>query len=120
MTCRNYELVTLCGTTSHQISTGTLQIKREDGTLLTDACTGNGLIDAVFQAIDRITGVCGTLVSLEIKSIGRGRDASGKAAVEVEFGGNVFKGEADHTNIIEASARAYLNALNRFLANTPA
>jgi 2-isopropylmalate synthase len=88
-----------------------------DGKLYTDAATGNGPVDAVFKGIERITGVPGTLRDYDLKAVTMGTDALGEAMVRVEFGEDIYSGIGTSPDVIEASARAYLNACNRYFAN---
>jgi len=80
-----------------------------------DAGTGDGPIDAMLKTIDRITGVKGSLRDFNVANVTRGKDAIGEVSVRVEFAGRVVTGKGGSTDIIEASALAYLNALNRYL-----
>ncbi|MCX7887907.1 MAG: 2-isopropylmalate synthase, partial [Verrucomicrobiae bacterium] len=80
-----------------------------------DAGTGDGPIDALLKTIDRITGVKGNLQDFSVNSVTRGKDAIGEVTVRVDFGGRTITGKGSSTDIIEASAFAYLNALNRHL-----
>ena len=96
---------------------------------ITDAGTGDGPIDALLKTVDRITGLKGSLVDYSVKSVTRGKDAIGEVSVRVAFAtgasssttaaaaaaGRIVTGKAGSTDIIEASALAYLNALNRYL-----
>ena len=85
-----------------------------------DAGTGDGPIDAALKTIDRITGSHGSLLDFAVNSVTRGKDAVGEVSVRVQFGkekgaGHIVTGKGSSTDIIEASALAYLNALNRHL-----
>jgi 2-isopropylmalate synthase len=86
-----------------------------------DAGTGDGPIDAMLKTIDRITGIKGSLVDYSVASVTRGKDAVGEVSVRVQFGQEkgcterIVTGKGGSTDIIEASALAYLNALNRHL-----
>ena len=80
-----------------------------------DAGTGDGPIDAILKTIDRITGIKGSLVDYSVGSVTKGKDAIGEVSVRVEFSGRIVTGKGASTDIIEASALAYLNALNRYL-----
>jgi len=83
--------------------------------------TGDGPIDAMLKTIDRITKVKGSLVDYSVASVTRGKDAVGEVSVRVQFGKEkehaerIVTGKGSSTDIIEASALAYLNALNRHL-----
>ena len=80
---------------------------------LTESGSGDGPVNAVFEAIDRLTGLSGLLLDFTVRSITRGTDAVGEVFVHVEFGGTSYTGKAASTDIIDASARAYLNAVNK-------
>src|SRR5215510_8729574 len=82
---------------------------------LTQTAAGDGPVNAVYQAIDKITGLKGSLVDYTVRSITRGTDAVGEVFVHVEFDGVSYTGKAASTDIVDASARAYLNAVNKAL-----
>ncbi|MDR3566824.1 MAG: 2-isopropylmalate synthase [Syntrophobacteraceae bacterium] len=89
----------------------------KDGELHTDAATGNGPVDAVFKGIERITGITGKLCDYDLKAVTTGTDALGEAMVRVEIGDAIYSGIGTSPDVIEATARAYLNAYNRYFAN---
>jgi 2-isopropylmalate synthase len=93
-----------------------VQLKRGDD-LVTDAAIGNGPVDATFRCIERLVGHQGKLLDYDLKAITTGKDALGEAIVRVEIEGRVYSGLGTSPDVIEASARAYLNAFNRFFAN---
>lgn len=95
--------------------TATLRLRDEDGQLREDAATGSGPLDAVYRAVNRITGVEPTLADFSIRSVTEGRDAQGEVTVHVEASGRSFAGRAADTDIIVAGARAYTAALNRLV-----
>ncbi len=76
---------------------------------------GDGPVNAVFAAVDKLTGLKGKLVDFRVHSITGGADAVGEVFVQVEFEGVVQGGKGASTDIVEASARAYLNASNKVL-----
>jgi 2-isopropylmalate synthase len=90
----------------------------KEGEQLTDAATGNGPVNAVFNCIDRIVGQQGILRDFDLKAVTMGKDALGEAMVRVEIGNAVYSGIGMAPDVIEASGRAYLNAFNRFFANS--
>lgn len=90
----------------------------KDGKDLTDAAAGNGPVDAVFNCIERIVEQQGKLRDYDLKAVTMGRDALGEAMVRVEIEGVLYSGIGTSPDVIEASARAYLNAFNRFFANS--
>ncbi|MDO5450540.1 MAG: 2-isopropylmalate synthase [Akkermansia sp.] len=97
--------------------TATVTLEKE-GKKFTDCGIGNGPVNACFKAIDRITRTKGALVGFNVQASSCGQDAVGEVAVKVQFGDENEKpvsGKGAATDIIEASARAYLNAVNRSL-----
>ena len=94
------------------IATATILLEK-DGELFKDSATGNGPVDAVLKAIDRITGIEGELKDYTVRSITQGRDAVGEVFVKVNFGRAAFIGKAASLDIVDASARAYVDAVNK-------
>jgi 2-isopropylmalate synthase len=84
-----------------------------DGHKVQDAACGDGPVDAVFKTIERITGISVQLKDYQVRSVSVGEDAQGEARVEVEHNGRIQRGHAVSTDIIEASAQAFLQAINR-------
>lgn len=79
-----------------------------------DSATGNGAVDAVFKAIERITKQKGQLREYAVNAASEGKDSVGEVTVHVDFGQEKpVTGKGASTDVIEGSARAYLNALNR-------
>ena len=82
---------------------------------LEDAACGDGPVDAGFKAIERITGTKVVLVDYNIRAITRGKDAQGEATVKIKDNGNIFNGRNISTDTLEASLRAYLQAINKLM-----
>jgi len=81
---------------------------------LIDSSHGSGPVDAVYRAINRMIDVENDLIEFSVQSVTRGIDALGEVTIRVRSGdGRVFTGRGAHSDIITASARAYVNALNR-------
>ena len=74
---------------------------------------GDGPIDTVLAAIEAITGVKGRLQDYALRSATSGKDAIGEVSMKIDFDGTLVSGKGASTDVIEASARAYLSALNR-------
>jgi 2-isopropylmalate synthase len=74
--------------------------------------TGDGPIDAVFQAIEAATGVGARLSDFQIGAVTEGQDALGEVSVVVEVDGSTGAGQGVSTDIIDAAARAYVRALS--------
>jgi 2-isopropylmalate synthase len=83
---------------------------------LVDAAIGDGPVDAICRAIDRITGLSCELGNYGIRAITKGKDAMGEVTLEVISGDDTARGRAARTDILEASAEAYLAAVNRLVA----
>ena len=98
------------------VPTATVRLKGPKGEVLQDAACGDGPVDALYRTIDRLTGVTGKLVDYSVRAITGGKEAMGEVSVEVECEGILARGRATSTDIIEASAKAYVNAINKFLA----
>jgi 2-isopropylmalate synthase len=94
--------------------TATVEL-RSGNERLVDSATGDGPVDAVYKAIERITGLKGSLTDYMIKSVGMGTDGIGEVFVRVNFDGVVFHGRGMSVDVITGSALAYLEALNRAL-----
>ena len=74
---------------------------------------GNGMIDAAGKAIQIATGLQTNLVGFTVSSVTGGEDAQGEVVVQLAYGEFKVSGRGVSTDVVEASARAYLNAVNR-------
>jgi 2-isopropylmalate synthase len=81
-----------------------------------EAATGDGPVDAIFNAIDRALGVSTKLLEYIVHAVTPGKQAIGEVSTSVEIDGRKFVGRGASTDILEASARAYVNSLNRWRA----
>jgi 2-isopropylmalate synthase len=81
-----------------------------------DTAIGDGPVDAACQAIERIVGVSGRLQEFNIRAASPGKDALGEAHVTVLMDGKSYYGSGASTDIIEAAVKAYLAAVNKYLA----
>ena len=78
-----------------------------------EVAAGDGPVDAVYRAIEKVTGIEVKLRNYEIASVSTGEDAQGEVTIEVEHPTGVYRGRALSTDIIEGSARAFLDVVNR-------
>ncbi len=123
------EMQVVCGTLG--MPTATVRLRGPDGTSVVRAAMGTGPVDAVYKAIDEVVGAPNTLLEFVINAVTEGIDAQGEVTVRIE-GTNghshshmdpqseasaprTFGGHGADTDIIVASAKAYLSALNKFL-----
>jgi 2-isopropylmalate synthase len=102
-----------CG--DHSTPTATVRLIAPDGNVLADAALGTGPVDAVYQAINRIIQAPNVLTEFAVKSVTEGIDAQGEVSIRIESDGRSYVGRGADTDIIVASAKAYMNALNRLL-----
>ena len=101
----------------HDIPTATVRLTGPDNTQFTDASTGNGPVDAVCKAIDRVIGTTCKLIDFNVQSVTEGLDSQGTVTIRIENQEQIFSGRGANTDIIVASAEAYLSAVNRMIAN---
>ena len=100
----------------HDIATATVRVTGPAEKTYSDAATGNGPVDAVCKAIERATGIQAKLADFNVRSVTEGLDSIGEVVVRVEQNGELYVGRGASTDIIVASAKAYLSAVNRMIA----
>jgi 2-isopropylmalate synthase len=103
----------VCG--DHSLPTATVRLISPDGQNLADAALGTGPVDAIYKAINRIVNIPNKLTEFTIKSVTGGIDAIGEVLIKIESDGITYTGRGASTDIIVASAKAYMNALNRLI-----
>ena len=81
----------------------------------TEEASGDGPVDAMYNAINKIVGLAPSLVDYAIKAVTGGTDAIGDATVKVRDGDGLFIGRGTSTDVLEASAKAYLTAVNKII-----
>jgi 2-isopropylmalate synthase len=99
--------------------TATVILRTPEGTELTDAAIGTGPVDAVYKAINRVVNVPNELIEFSVQSVTAGIDAIGEVTIRLRYNERVYSGHAANTDIIVASAQAYVNALNRLYGSLP-
>lgn len=107
-----------CG--DHALPTATVTLITPNGEELTDASVGTGPVDAVYKAVNRVVQVPNELIEYSVQSVTAGIDALGEVTIRLRHEGRIFSGNAANTDIIVASAQAYINALNRLYASLQA
>ena len=100
-----------CG--SNATPTATVTIRMPDGEELTDASIGTGPVDAIYKAINRVVKIENDLIEYSVQSVTAGIDAMGEVTIRLQQGEKIYSGHAANTDIVVASAYAYINALNR-------
>ncbi|CAN5323932.1 2-isopropylmalate synthase [soil metagenome] len=102
-----------CNAGTGTLPSAAVVLWKKDGTLVKDAAVGDGPVDAVFNVMDRITGVKVKLLDYRVRAVTVGTDAQGEAFIEAEYDGYKISARAVSTDIVEASAVAYLEVINR-------
>ncbi|MCE9590849.1 MAG: 2-isopropylmalate synthase [Planctomycetes bacterium] len=95
------------------LATAAVVLRDSAGTEKMEAAVGDGPIDAVYSAIQRITGVTVELLDYKTRAVTAGKDAQGEVTIELRHRERKMKGRGVSTDVIEAAARAYLAAINR-------
>ncbi len=106
-----------CG--NQLIPTATVRIVGPNGKTAETTATGTGPVDASYKGINELIGVPNQLVEYTVNSVTEGIDAQGEVTVRIEADGRTFVGRAADTDIVVASAKALMNALNRAIAHMP-
>jgi len=106
-----YRLATGSGTVPSVV----LTLRRGSEEMTKEVTSGDGPFDAIFWAIEQITGIEVVCKDFRVHSVSVGKDAQAEVTVEVEHQGEIFRGRGVSTDSIEASTRAFLNAINRIM-----
>ena len=97
---------------SARFATGRVVLRHADGRILTQESTGDGPVDAALKAIEQATGVFAKLRKFEVRSVTVGEDAQGEAVLTCEYNGRSYRGTSVTTDIVESSARAFIEVVN--------
>ena len=113
---KTYEVLVLSSNSCNKGHASTALTLRYKDEILSDSALGNGGVDAIFKAIDRISGISGSLKEYQVKAVSQGKDALAKVTVKVEFKdeGTII-GRGLDVDTMLASAKAYVAALNTYL-----
>jgi len=97
------------------IATATVKIINNDkkGDAFQEAACGIGPVDATYRAIDKITKMDIKLTDFSLKAVSSGVDALGEVFLKAQYKGVIFSGKGTSTDIVEASAKAYIQAINK-------
>ena len=102
-------------TTDHGRPTATVRLIDSSDEVFEDAAVGEGPVDAIYNAVNRVTGAENTLTEYSVKSVTEGINAQGEVTIRIESNGNSYMGRAADPDILVASTRAYIHAMNRSL-----
>ena len=103
---------------THLSPTATVRLERDGSDMVEDSAMGDGMIDAAYGAITRASGVEARLHAYNVSAVTGGSDALGDVVVQLDVGGRLFTGRGVASDVVEASARAYLAAVNRSVRAT--
>lgn len=109
-----FELINLQVISNDIFPTATVKVRRGED-IFEESATGDGPVDALYSAIRNIVGIDITLNEYKISSISRGKEALGKVTLQLTYQDKVYSARAIDTDIIKASALAYLNGVNRII-----
>ncbi len=98
--------------------TATVTLLTADGAEISEAAIGTGPVDAVCQALNNLARVPNALVEFSVKSVTEGIDAMGEVTIRLRHDGVLYSGHAADTDIVVASAQAFVNALNRLVSGS--
>ena len=110
-----WQLVNFEVASGNKIAPSATVTLRSKGKMISRESSGDGPVDACYKAIDKITGIKGRLVDYSIQAVTRGKDALGEVRLRIKARNKEINGHASRTDIIEASACAYLDAINKLL-----
>ncbi|MBK3495236.1 2-isopropylmalate synthase [Viridibacillus sp. YIM B01967] len=95
------------------IPTATVQAIQPDGEQVTVASTGSGSVEAIFNTLEMLVNASVEILDYRVTSVGKGRDALGEAVINLTYNDQKVTGRDAAQDVLEASAKAYLNAINR-------
>jgi 2-isopropylmalate synthase len=98
------------------VATATVRLQNGEQ-IVEAACTGDGPVDACYKAIEQGVGIKVELEDYFLKAVTSGEDALGEVTVKVKKHGKTFTGRGLSTDIIEASVKAFVNAINKLVAD---
>jgi len=99
---------------SNESPTVTLHVRHAGEPKSVTITAGDGPVDAIFLAIEKLTGITTTCRDFRVQAVTVGKDAQGEVTVELEYDGQVQRGRGVSTDSLEAAAKAFLAAINRF------
>ncbi|MGE6629197.1 2-isopropylmalate synthase [Bacillus sp. NPDC077027] len=111
-----YELIDLQVISNTKFPSASVELKKADQ-IIKGTAIGSGPIDALYSAIMNVCDLDMKLIQYDIRSVSRGKEALGKVKIQVEFKGEIYIAKASDTDILKASAFAYINAINSIVVD---
>ena len=100
---------------TENIPTATATVVTTEGNVKIVVATGSGSVEAIFNTLEQLVPGAINVIDYRVKSVGQGRDALGEAVINIRYDGVSTTGRNSSQDVLEASAKAYLNAINRHL-----
>lgn len=100
---------------SSETPTATVTLRTPDEVVIEKTATGQGSVEAIYGALDKMIAEELELVDYQLNSVGRGKDALAEARVQLMVNGEQINGRGSAQDVIEASAKAFINAVNRYI-----
>ncbi|MCC4722172.1 2-isopropylmalate synthase [Salinicoccus sp. RF5] len=100
---------------TQNITTATVALNTPEGETVQTAATGNGSVEALYRTISELIDYDQKLLDYQINSVGGGKDALAESHVQLAVEGETVNGRGTAQDVIEASANAYINAVNRYI-----
>ncbi len=116
---QTWNLVTIESHSGTKIKPKVHVVLKSKGKIYKRKSSGDGPVDACYKAIDTLTRVKGELLDYSIQSVSQGKDALGEVTVKVKINDKSVIAHGTSTDILEASAKAYINAINKVLSHRP-
>ncbi|MSQ15333.1 MAG: 2-isopropylmalate synthase [Dehalococcoidia bacterium] len=98
------------------VPTASVRLRTPDDTIISAAAIGDGPVDAVYKAISQLLSIPNVLEEFSVKSITESTEALGEVTIRIRSGDQTYTGRGTSTDIIVASAKAYINAINRLVS----
>ncbi|SEM31558.1 2-isopropylmalate synthase [Paenisporosarcina quisquiliarum] len=112
-----YELEELIIQYENNVPTSTITVKVPSGESVMETCPGSGAVEAIFNTLEKLVKGEVRILDYRVSSVSKGRDALGEAVVNLTYNGLTTTGRNASQDVLKASARAYINAINRQLVN---
>lgn len=103
---------------SNDSASATIALKTADGTTIKATEKGSGSVDAIYKTLEKLIGMKIVLKDYKLQSVGEGKDALAQVNVKLEVDGKEINGHATVQDVLESSAKAYLNAVNRVIVTS--
>jgi len=112
-----YKLISFQALCGNESTPNALVRLKKNNNVLIGTSKGDGPVDACYKAVDKITGLNGKLSDYQLSAVTRGKDALGEVSLRYTIKGRAVSGRGSSTDVIEASLKAYVDAVNKVVHN---